>query len=284
MSSAPGAPVGSVLRAAREAGGLTIADVAERTNIAGALIGKIEHDDFSDCGGDFFARGHLRLIATTVGIDPAPVIEHFDAVHGVPEPPPPWERRSQRRSQPPQPVIDSAAPTGIDDLLRPRPGGNPVRPPASVARAGSARTGSARVRSGPDLKVPLIVAAAIVAVGLIVFLIASLRGSDSRVAAPPPEPAPASPTVSASPSPPAGIELQLHVVAGQSSSVRVTSGAGQVLFQGVLSANTVKGFSDPKKIVVDYANAKAFTVVLNGKNLGPPSCGATHCILQYEPA
>jgi len=280
MSSAPGAPVGSVLRAAREAGGLTIVDVAERTNIAEALIGRIEHDDFSDCGGDFFARGHLRLIATTVGIDPAPVIEHFDAVHGVPEPPPPWERHSQPR----QPVIERAAPTGIDDLLRPRPGGNPVRPPASSARGSSARTGSATVRTGPDLKVPLIVAAAIVAVGLIVFLIASLRGSGSLVAAPSPEPTAASPTVSASPSPPAGIELQLHVVAGQSSSVRVTSAAGQVLFQGVLSGNAVKAFNDPKKIVVDYANAKAFTVVLNGKNLGAPSCGATHCILQYEPA
>ena len=45
------------------------------------LIRKIEADDFSECGGDFYTRGHIRAIAKAVGTDPEPLIEDYDTDH-----------------------------------------------------------------------------------------------------------------------------------------------------------------------------------------------------------
>jgi cytoskeletal protein RodZ len=73
--------IGATLVAARQAAGLTVAEVSERTRIRPALIRSIERDDFAACGGDFYARGHIRAIARTVGTDSVPLIEEYDAVH-----------------------------------------------------------------------------------------------------------------------------------------------------------------------------------------------------------
>jgi hypothetical protein len=35
-------------------------------------------DNYAGCGGDFYARGHIRAIARAVGEDPEPLIEEFD--------------------------------------------------------------------------------------------------------------------------------------------------------------------------------------------------------------
>ena len=70
---------GAELRSARERLGLTVDDLADRTRIRPYVIESIEVDDFVPCGGDFYARGHLRQLARVVGIDPAPLIERYDA-------------------------------------------------------------------------------------------------------------------------------------------------------------------------------------------------------------
>ena len=46
------------------------------------IIRSIEQNDFSPCGGDFYARGHIRSIAEVVGADPAPLIREYDEEHG----------------------------------------------------------------------------------------------------------------------------------------------------------------------------------------------------------
>src|SRR5664279_291403 len=73
--------IGSDLSAGREAAGLTLEDIAERTRVRRTVIERIEADDFSLCGGDVYARGHVRTIATVVGIDPAPLVAEFDRLH-----------------------------------------------------------------------------------------------------------------------------------------------------------------------------------------------------------
>ena len=70
--------IGATLAAARRHAGLSVADVSERTRVREPIIEGIEHDDYSACGGDFYARGHIRAIAEAVGTDPAPLIEEFD--------------------------------------------------------------------------------------------------------------------------------------------------------------------------------------------------------------
>ena len=74
--------IGDTLAEARRQAGLTMTQVSEQTRIRESIIRAIEQDDFSTCGGDFYARGHIRSIAAAVGTDPAPLISEYDAEHG----------------------------------------------------------------------------------------------------------------------------------------------------------------------------------------------------------
>jgi cytoskeletal protein RodZ len=76
--------IGETLADARQQAGLTVAWVSRQTRIRESIIRDIEQDDFSACGGDFYARGHIRSIAGVVGTDPVPLISAYDAEHGPP--------------------------------------------------------------------------------------------------------------------------------------------------------------------------------------------------------
>jgi len=80
-----GVRVGDALAQARHQAGLTITQVSARTCIRETIIRGIERGDFSGCGGDFYARGHIRSIASAVGVDPAPLIAEYDATLGAPQ-------------------------------------------------------------------------------------------------------------------------------------------------------------------------------------------------------
>lgn len=79
--------IGEALAEARRAG-LTITQVSQRTRIRETIICGIERDDYSACGGDFYARGHIRAIAHVVGADPGPLISEYDATRRAPPPSP----------------------------------------------------------------------------------------------------------------------------------------------------------------------------------------------------
>lgn len=70
--------VGPVLAAARQRVGLTVDQLAERTRIRPHVIESIELDDFGPCGGDFYARGHLRTLARILGVDVEPLLADYD--------------------------------------------------------------------------------------------------------------------------------------------------------------------------------------------------------------
>jgi cytoskeletal protein RodZ len=70
--------IGATLAAARRHAGLSIAEVSARTRVRENIIEGIEQDDYAACGGDFYARGHIRAIAEAVGTGPASLIEEFD--------------------------------------------------------------------------------------------------------------------------------------------------------------------------------------------------------------
>lgn len=78
--------IGEDLAAARRRAGLTVTQVSQRTCIRETIICGIERDDYCACGGDFYARGHIRAIARVVGADPGPLIAEYDATHRAPEP------------------------------------------------------------------------------------------------------------------------------------------------------------------------------------------------------
>jgi cytoskeletal protein RodZ len=76
--------IGDALAAGRREAGMTVTAVSQRTCIRETIIRGIERDDFSGCGGDFYARGHIRSIAGVVGIDPGPLIVEYDRTVGAP--------------------------------------------------------------------------------------------------------------------------------------------------------------------------------------------------------
>jgi hypothetical protein len=67
--------LGRRLALARQQAGLSIEEVAAATRIRPGMVREIEAGDFIHCGGDVYARGHVRAIAKCVGVDPEPLIE-----------------------------------------------------------------------------------------------------------------------------------------------------------------------------------------------------------------
>ena len=74
--------VGQTVARARADAGMTVAQVADATRIRATLVHAIEKDDFRLCGGDVYARGHLKSIATAVGLEPAGLLARFDRQEG----------------------------------------------------------------------------------------------------------------------------------------------------------------------------------------------------------
>jgi cytoskeleton protein RodZ len=74
--------IGDEIRAARKGADLTIAEVADRAKLRVAVLQEIENDDFSLCGGDTYARGHLKVIAGILKIDSKSLLELFDEKFG----------------------------------------------------------------------------------------------------------------------------------------------------------------------------------------------------------
>jgi cytoskeletal protein RodZ len=110
--------IGAALADARWQAHLTVDEVSHRTRIREAIIWGIEQDDFSACGGDAYARGHIRAIASAVGTDPDPLIAQYDRIY-----------RSHE---------------DIDDVVAlkpPPPPGRPPRPHRRGVLAGSAALG-----------------------------------------------------------------------------------------------------------------------------------------------
>lgn len=70
--------IGPELAAARTRLGLSVDQLADRTRIRPHVIEAVEVDDFEPCGGDFYARGHLRTLARVLGIDVTPLLASYD--------------------------------------------------------------------------------------------------------------------------------------------------------------------------------------------------------------
>ena len=87
MGTAPSRPerLGDRLRAAREAAGIELSELAHRTHVRRAYLEALEDGRYADLPEDVYTRNFVRLHAQTVGLDPAPLLslyarERFDAI------------------------------------------------------------------------------------------------------------------------------------------------------------------------------------------------------------
>jgi cytoskeletal protein RodZ len=266
-------PLGQALAAAREARGQSVAEVAAAINLRETVVRAIEQDDFSLCGGDVYARGHLRAYARQVGLDPARLLETYAAQHGG--------ARLVPTSQSPAPV-----PTGPV----------PVAPLRSRERAG----GVPLERSGPNWSLVVGAVLTVVVVLLAVQLVSDLRSprrptsevaapvttatagasssaATSRTTAPTPTAAttgtaaPTSPTSPTSPatktaSRPRGVAIALRLTGDSWVSVR--DAAGRTVFSGLLSKGDARRFTDGKALRLTLGSAGDVQLTVNGKPIG----------------
>jgi len=235
--------VGDALAQARSQAGLTIAQVSQQTCIRETIIRGIERGDFSACGGDFYARGHIRSIARVVGLDPEELVREYDAIHGAPhaitaadvfEPSTPIrlkERRSANWSV--VMVIVLAVVLGygvfrlVDHGASPRP----------VAAAG-----------------------------------AHAKASKSSAARPSPTPA----TVHHR-------RLTIRLTATQDCWVQFTKPHGQFLFQVYVLSGSTRTWHFRHAVSMQIGNPGGIILTVNGKNLGHPGSYGQPVTLNFGP-
>ncbi|WP_232246492.1 helix-turn-helix domain-containing protein [Kitasatospora mediocidica] len=247
--------IGRILADARLTAGLTVDEVSSATRVRVPIVHAIEEDDFGRCGGDFYARGHIRAIARAVDTDGEVLVARYDAIHGT-EPlvlaTPSIDARRIRadRGRPNWTAAMVAAILAVVALI----GFNLV----TGKRGAEATAGSASV--------PLpSVAAAI---------------SASPSANQPPAPAPSAAPIAAAPAD----KVTVKVVAdGGTSWISASDGDGQSLFQNDLDAGADQTFTDPKQIKLVIGNAAAVHLYVNGKDLGPAGKDGQVVHLTYTP-
>lgn len=68
---------GKTLKDAREAAGLSIQQIAERTHMMSAMIEDLENERFNRIVAPIYGRGFVKLYCETVGLDPKPLVAEF---------------------------------------------------------------------------------------------------------------------------------------------------------------------------------------------------------------
>ncbi|MFB7379186.1 helix-turn-helix domain-containing protein [Kitasatospora purpeofusca] len=254
--------IGRVLSAARIDAGLTVDQVSSATRVRVPIVHAIEEDDFGRCGGDFYARGHIRAIAQLVRVDGEALVARYDAAHG-----------GSPASKRPTELIESGP---IKVPGRGRPNWTAAMVAAIVAVVGvigfNLVSGKSGVGTTGSASAPL--------------PSGSGTGSVAAVApAPtptvqPPAPAPSAAAIAAAPADKVTVKL---VAEKDTSWVSAVDGTGKSLFQNNIEEGQDQTFTDPKQIKLVIGNAGAVHVYVNGKDLGPAGKNGQVVHVTYTP-
>ena len=224
--------LGSLIAKARKDAALSVDDVAAATNLRATLIREMEKDDFSHCGGQTYARGHVRNIAHTLNADVKEFLRIFDEEQGV-------EKRTMR------------------DLLTDN----------SVMQAPD---GSRRI-SFKTLLIISVVSLGIAGIAQIVFTnSSSVDQAGPTVSASPTLSGSATPSNSGEPSPESSIStgtgVSVIITAIRAKSwLFVSDSAGRTLFSGQVSKGSTKTFTTDTRLDLKVGNAGGVDIEVNGK-------------------
>jgi len=227
--------LGSLITQARKSAGLSIEDLSEATNIRVALLKDIESNNFTKCGGETYARGHIRNIATKLGADPLTFLAAFEE-----------EQMHSDRS--------------MKDLL--------------VENSVMKQPEQARKVSWKVLATISVASLFVVGLGQIIISntssvdipapIASNTASESASASP--EATETTPTEEATVS--TGTGVQLIISAKRAKSwLFVSDAGGRTLFSGQISRGSTKTFSTDVSLNVKVGNAGGVDLTVNGKKV-----------------
>ena len=133
--------LGQTLKSAREAKGLTAAEVADKTHLMTAMIEDLEREDFSKIVAPIYGRGYIKLYCRVVDLDPEPLTEAFTALYKGEKSPVVEEKerlakieetqKTEKVEEPPLPAPVAAEPPKIEiseiDLFNQQPEPEPQR-------------------------------------------------------------------------------------------------------------------------------------------------------------
>jgi cytoskeletal protein RodZ len=235
--------IGDALAQARRQAGLTITQVSQRTCIRETIIRGIERGDYSACGGDFYARGHVRSIARAVGADPEALVREYDLEHGAPqaitaadvfEPSTPIRMKERRR----QPNWSAAMALALAVIV------------GFVVYQAWPSSGVSRVTTqGAGGPVPTHTAQA--------------------------QPSPAKhhrPRV-----------VVIHLTAIEDCWVQLTTASGRTIFSGTIPGGTDKRWTEHRAVSLLLGNPGGIALTVNGKNLGSPGTTGQPVTLSFGP-
>ena len=247
--------LGALIAKTRTDARLSVEDLSKLTNIPATLLRDMENNNFAKCGGETYARGHLRNIATKVGIDERIFLDLFESEVTAPAKP-------------------------IRELLNENnvtmPYQEPKRISWKILAAGSA-------------------AALILFAGAQIFFLDSENPAELEVittaSATPSEPAAESvvPSTTASPettststvSGPAGVNLELVASRG-TTWLYATNEDGKVLFSGMIRKGNSKNFIQPVQVNLRVGNAGGVDISVNGENVGSVGANGEVVNLTYN--
>jgi len=228
--------LGEFLQQAREDAGLSVDELAHIVNLRPGLIRAMESNDFLPCGGDTYARGHIRNIAQITGVNAKELLAMYDTEHSV-----------DSRSIHSQLVDNNAAAIRSEN-----------------------RKLSWKVLVGASLTIVVLIGIAQFAISAV----DSEPAATSMViekAEPTQTPTP-SPTASAAPTTPSSTvnnELTLSIAATRgNSNIDVVIG-GVHVYKGPLFQGESKSFVGETSISVFLGNAGDLDLTLNGEKLAP---------------
>lgn len=225
--------LGSLITQARKSAGLSIDDLSASTNIRASLLREMESDSFHKCGGETYARGHIRNIATKLGVDPLIFIAAFEE-----------EQMHTDRS--------------MKDLLVEN---RVMRLPETVRKVSWKVLATISVGSLFVVGLAQIIISNTSSVD-----IPAPIASTTESATPSPQATEATPTEEATIS--TGTGVQLIVSATRAKSwLFVSDSTGRTLFSGQISRGTAKTFSTDVSLNVKIGNAGGVDLTVNGNKV-----------------
>jgi len=234
--------IGESLAGARRQAGLTITQVSQQTRIRESIIRDIEQGDFTACGGNFYARGHIRSIAGAVGTDPVPLINEYDADHG-----PPGPLRAADVFEPSRPIKirERRSPSLtmiVILLLLAIIGYGAYRLVSSHSSKSAPPTAAATVSTRPSVQ-------------------------------PTPKPTP-KPTPTVAPTPP---QLVIKVAAAEDCWISITKTSdGSQLYMGVVSAGNSMTWTEKSAVQMVLGNPGGVILTVNGQEQHPNPNAVAH--------
>ncbi|NKI42716.1 helix-turn-helix domain-containing protein [Streptomyces sp. LD120] len=243
IPSVPDGPsVGESLRQARIEAGLSVEEISAATRVRAPIVQGIEQDDYSRCGGDVYARGHIRTLARAAHLDPDPLIERYDAEHGgrpAPTPATPlFEAERIRRAEPRRPNWTAAMVAAIVVVIG-FVGFTLVNGDDKGSGNHEAAEGSTPQTSKPGTK----------------------PGHSKDTEA---KPDPSESAIAAAPRD----KVTVLVDAAEGRSwISAKDHNGRILFDGLLEKGQKKTFQDKQKIDLILGDAGAIQLMVNGKQI-----------------